>query len=47
VLPVGGQRKPIVHGSTGGAAAHRRRGETPCEACRPTESQERNQRRKG
>lgn len=25
---------PIVHGSTGGALAHRRRGEAPCDPCR-------------
>ena len=27
-------RKPIDHGSAGGAAQHQRRGETPCEPCR-------------
>lgn len=26
-------RKPINHGTEGGAAAHRRRGEKPCAAC--------------
>lgn len=30
--------KPIVHGTTAGYAAHLRRGEPPCEACREAKS---------
>lgn len=31
--------QPIAHGTEAGAAAHKRRGETPCDACRQGRSQ--------
>lgn len=38
--PASGQLLPIDHGSSGGAAAHRRRGERPCTPCLRTEARD-------
>lgn len=34
LIPVGGQPKPIQHGTVAGYKAHRRRGEDACDECR-------------
>lgn len=43
-LYINGRRredKPIEHGTTSGAAAHRRQGERPCDPCRHAETAKR------
>lgn len=38
-VKIGRPRQPIVHGTTAGYAAHRRRGEPTCDACKAAHSE--------